>query len=1059
MEDDLDSETPDQQTPAPDPEMRRRAEELLSGQAVSAEPATLLEASALLHELRVHRIELEMQNEELRHAQLELDAQRAEYFALFHLAPVGYLTLSEEGIVGEANLTAARLLGVARQDLLGQPFSAFVFAPDGQAYYMHLHKLVETEAPQTCELRLQPVGGEPFWALLESPPQGAADGEPLRYHLTFTDVHERVLAEEALRESQEQLASAVEGSGVGLWDWRPQTGEETFSERWAEIAGYTLAELAPTSIETWRDLCHPDDLRRADELLEEHFSGRSEIYACETRVRHKDGHWVWVLDRGKVSEWDDDGCPLRMTGTQLDISARKQVEEELRNASDRLALATRAGGVGVWDYDPVNNTLHWDEQMFRLYGITGKQFGGAYEAWQAGLHPDDRERGDAEIQAALRGEQEFDTEFRVLWSDGTIHYVRALALVQRDASGQAPHMIGTNWDITEQRREAEKVRETTALLSGLLASIPDIVFFKDTRGIYLGCNPAFARFAGREVAGIVGSTDHDLFGAEVADFFREQDEIMMALGEPRHNEEWIEYPDGARVLIDTHKAPLRDAAGQVIGLVGVSFDITARLRAETELRESETRLRDIVETMADWVWETDEAGVYTYSSQASAHLFGRSRGEVIGKTPFDFMPPDEAARLAVLFADIVAKKAPIVDLENWNLDADGERFCLLTNGVPVLDDAGNLTGYRGVDRDITERKRAEEALREAADRLTLATRAGDVGVWDWDVQSDTLTWDEQMFALYGITRERFGGAYDAWRARLHPDDLQRSDDEIQMALSGEKELDTDFRVLWPDGTVHIIRTLALVQRDASGRPARMIGTSRDITGFRQTETEIRRLQAEEALRQSEEAVLVAVAAERSRLARELHDSVTQALFAATLKCEVLQRSVELVTPQTAETLADLHRLTRGALAEMRTLLLEMRPDALSEVPLDELLRHLARASESRARIIVSLTTHGRPMLPPEVKLALYRIAQEALNNVVRHAQATRAWLDLRCSAAAVQLVVGDDGCGFDPCRARPGQLGLQMMHERAGAAGALLRVETAPGRGTLVTIEWPGGEE
>ena len=108
---------------------------------------------------------------------------------------------------------------------------------------------------------------------------------------------------------------------------------------------------------------------------------------------------------------------------------------------------------------------------------------------------------------------------------------------------------------------------------------------------------------------------------------------------------------------------------------------------------------------------------------------------------------------------------------------------------------------------------------------------------------------------------------------------------------------------------------------------------------------------------------------------------------------------------------------------------------------------------------MSLTTYGRLELALDVKLALYRIAQEALNNVVRHAQATRAWLDLRCSAAAVQLVVGDDGRGFEPSRVRPGQLGLQMMRERAVAAGALLRVETGPGRGTLVTLEWPGGEE
>ncbi len=1064
-------------------ELRRQAEERLD--ELSAAAPAPEELTAAVHELRVHQIELEMQNEELRRAQLELEEQRAKYFELFDLAPVGYLTVNAERIVGEANFTAAHLLGIERRRLVGQPFSAFVLAADQDVFYRHHRLLEKAGEPQTCELRLQPVGGDPFWARLESRRQGVADGAPLHFHLTFTDVHERVLTEVTLRQSEDQLACAVEGSGVGLWDWHPQTGEETFNERWAEILGYTLAELAPTSIETWRSLTHPDDLRRADELLEEHFAGHSDIYACETRMRHKDGRWVWVLDRGKVSEWDSDGRPLRMTGTALDIGERKQAEEALR--------------------------------------------------------------------------------------------------------------------------------ATTALLSGLLTSIPDIVFYKDEQGVYLGCNPEFARFVGRDAADIVGATDNELFGKEIADSFRERDRIMMARGGPRHNEEWIQYPDGTRVLVDTLKAPLKDGDGQVIGLLGVSRDISARKRAEEALRESEERLRDITFSMADWVWETDENGVYTYSSQQGLDLLGRSRGDVIGKTPFDFMPPDEAQRIAAIFSGIVARKAPIEDLENWNIAKNGERLCLLTNGVPMLDEGGDLKGYRGVDKDITARKRleaeltsseqnfrtffdtvddmivvgtpdgrivyanpavaaklgytaeevgdlhvldlnpgdrraeaeaifaamlrgerescplplqtkagalipvetrvwfgewdgeecvfgvskdltkeqqalqrferlfhgnpvltavnglpenrftevneaflnalgysreeilghtsdeldlfvdpqqqravaeqlqakgrvsdcelkvrrkdgtilnglfsgeiienqgqqhfltvmidqterkraedalrrsehalqsaldglassiavldergtillvnkrwrefaeqnglaaasvceganylqvcdaatgehseeaaafaagirtvvsgekdsstldypcdapdekrwftgrvtvfpgegphrvvvaheditarkqAEEALRDATARLALATRAGGVGLWDYFVTDDVLIWDEQMFQLYGVTREQFGGAYEAWQAGLHPDDRQRGDAEIQMALRGEKEFDTEFRALWPDGTIHYVRALALVQRDASGRATHMIGTNWDITAQRRAQAQI-----------------------------------------------------------------------------------------------------------------------------------------------------------------------------------------------------------------------------
>jgi PAS domain S-box-containing protein/putative nucleotidyltransferase with HDIG domain len=142
-----------------------------------------------------------------------------------------------------------------------------------------------------------------------------------------------------------------------------------------------------------------------------------------------------------------------------------------------------------------------------------------------------------------------------------------------------------------------------------------------------------------------------------------------------------------------------------------------RKRAEDELRESEERLRDIMFSIADWVWEVDENGVYTYSSQKGIDLFGESRRDIIGKTPFDFMPPDEAKRVAAIFSEIVANKAPIKDLENWNIRGNGERICLLTNGVPILDEKGNIKGYRGVDKDITDSKRAEERLKETLENL------------------------------------------------------------------------------------------------------------------------------------------------------------------------------------------------------------------------------------------------------------------------------------------------------------------------------------------------------
>jgi PAS domain S-box-containing protein len=145
-------------------------------------------------------------------------------------------------------------------------------------------------------------------------------------------------SEQALQESEEKLKLAIEGSGVGLWDWRVQTGEMVINDRWAEILGYTVLELSPVTIDTWKSLIHPDDLEKSNELLRTHFAGEAADFAAEYRIKHKDGHWVWVLDRGMVTEWDTTRNPVRMTGTHLNISERKSAEEALRQVNRKLNL-------------------------------------------------------------------------------------------------------------------------------------------------------------------------------------------------------------------------------------------------------------------------------------------------------------------------------------------------------------------------------------------------------------------------------------------------------------------------------------------------------------------------------------------------------------------------------------------------------------------------------------------------------------------------------------------------------------------------------------------------
>ena len=209
---------------------------------------------------------------------------------------------------------------------------------------------------------------------------------------------------------------------------------------------------------------------------------------------------------------------------------------------------------------------------------------------------------------------------------------------------------------------------------------------------------------------------------------------------------------------------------------------------------------------------------------------------------------------------------------------------------------------------------------------------------------------------------------------------------------------------------------------------------------------------------------MAVAAERNRLARDLHDAVTQTLFSASLIAEVVPRILEKNKEEGLKRIEEIRQLTRGALAEMRTLLFELRPATLVEAPLEELLRQLSEALTGRARIPVELNIRGTVSLPLEAKIAFYRIAQEALNNIAKHSGANKASVEFRSNEdkqlaiVVAGLSVTDDGRGFDPDAVTSEHFGLGIMRERAAAIGAKLNIRSRAGEGTTIELEWVGGK-
>ncbi len=258
---------------------------------------------------------------------------------------------------------------------------------------------------------------------------------------------------------QRRLQHVLEATAAGTWEWNVQTGEFRADDRWIEMLGWSPVEFTPRVIEDNDRLTHPDDLVVAENLVAEHLRGDTEFYECTSRMRHRDGHWVWVLDRGRVWTWTSDGKPEWMFGTHLDMTDTKRQEERLQDvvtdltaAQQRMQIANDSGGIGVWEYDLARDTLLWDEQMYRLYGLHSSQDGPvAPEQWQRRVLREDHDRLQDLIRSSMSDPSHFDTEFRVWWPDGTVHHLRSAAEVVTDPDGTPRRFVGVSWDVTEVR--------------------------------------------------------------------------------------------------------------------------------------------------------------------------------------------------------------------------------------------------------------------------------------------------------------------------------------------------------------------------------------------------------------------------------------------------------------------------------------------------------------------------------------------------------------------------------------------------------------------------------
>ncbi len=305
----------------------------------------------------------------------------------------------------------------------------------------------------------------------------------------------------------------------------------------------------------------------------------------------------------------------------------------------------------------------------------------------------------------------------------------------------------------------------------------------------------------------------------------------------RHVNAWLTRDDNERI-IQWSNTVLSDAAGEPAYVIATGIDITTYRDTLHNHLESDDRYRALVETSADVIWEVDIEARYRYISPRVTDVLGYDPKEMLGRTAFEFMEPDEAKRLRRIFLRHRKERTAFTHLISRRRHADGHEVILSCSGTPFFDANGKLEGFRGIARDITELYRIEERLRASEQRLRLSQQFAQIGTWEWHIPTGEVFWSEAIWHIFGQDPLQFTPTYKNFLATIHNDDRNTVVNAIEQCLRGDARYDIEFRIVWSDGSIHWVRAIGDVEHDDTNQPDRMLGIVQPIDERKQAESRL-----------------------------------------------------------------------------------------------------------------------------------------------------------------------------------------------------------------------------
>jgi PAS domain S-box-containing protein len=887
---------------------------------------------------------------------------------------------------------------------------------------------------------------------------------------------ERSRTDAALLESHTRARIAVDAAEMGTWQWDLVTNQTFWNERHFLLFGMEPHD-GPLDPADFFDHVHPDDREQVRQDLEGAIV-QDGIFDTEFRAVLESGEIRWMNGYGRVIEMGDDGRATRMSGVMLDVTHRKEAEELLRQSEERArALFANLPGGAAFIVGRDERYLLAEGEALEAAGFASSDFIG--KTIDEVMSLELAQQHAVLYRLALQGES-FETEH---FERGHWFLTRGVPLRDGDA---VVEVLAVSYDITERRQIEEALREREERLRLVMDSVKEYAIMTlDADGLITSWNSGAQKAFGWTDEEVLGQHSSLVFTPEDRQASAPIEEMRVARDEGRAvDDRWHLRKDGGRLFMSGVLAPLRD--GGLDGFVKIARDLTREREADAALRESEGRFRTLSDVVPQIIWTNEASGKANYFNSRWFEYSGLTLEESFGPGWQAMIHPGDAPASKESWQRAL-ERGEVFDTEYRLRRFDGVYRWFIGRNVPLRDSENNVSGWFGTATDINDLKEAEANLRENGERFRAMFEQSTAGVVEYDLDGNHIFVNETFCAIVGYNADEL--------LRLGSKDLVHADDWpdclscFEQAKAQEGSVTMEKRLIRKTGEVIWVRDSVAAIRDASGQAGRVVAVIIDITERKAAEDELQRAHNELEVRVGRRTRELALALERvsaeveqrrqaeagraelikrivntqederGRIARELHDNLGQHLTAVMLGLQALETQMESFTGgrrgDSAPRLDKLRELVDGLMRAAHRQAWELRPAELDAMGLESALGQYSRDWSGRTGIEVDFQATNWDKRPaPEVETTLYRVVQEALTNVARHADATLVSVVIERSDTSASVIIEDDGQGFDTEQST-GRLGVLGMQERLSIVNGTLDIESIPGEGTTVFARVP----